>query len=74
MLFGVHATLAATMKQSARLVTYRSCVATARNPPLSYWYEWSLSDQQPYFPMASVEAQSNRPPIFGSQPAVGTED
>jgi tetratricopeptide (TPR) repeat protein len=48
MLFGMPATLAATMKQSARLVTYRSCVATARNPPLSYWYEWSLSDQQPF--------------------------
>jgi tetratricopeptide (TPR) repeat protein len=27
---------------------YRPCAATARNPRLSFWYEWSLSDQQPF--------------------------
>ena len=36
------------MNQAARPVAYRPCAATARNPPLSSWYEWSLSDQQPF--------------------------
>ena len=36
------------MNQAARFVAYSSCAATARNPPLLFWYEWSLSDQQPF--------------------------
>jgi tetratricopeptide (TPR) repeat protein len=33
------------VSQAARSVAYSSCAATARNPPLSPWYEWGLSDQ-----------------------------
>ncbi len=42
------AELGAAVNRAARLIAYRPCAATARNPPLSFWYEWSLSDQQPF--------------------------
>lgn len=48
MLFGVPAGLGAVVNQTARPAAYRPGAATARNPPLSFWYEWSLSDQPPF--------------------------
>lgn len=34
----------AAVSEAARSVVQRTCASTARNPPLSPWYEWSLSD------------------------------
>lgn len=36
------------MNHAARSVAYSSCAATARNPPLSSWYEWGLGDQSAF--------------------------
>jgi len=40
--------------EAARSVAHRPCAATARNPPLSAWYEWSLSAQEPFPDLADT--------------------
>ncbi len=48
------------MKEAVRSVAQRPCAATARNPPLSPWYEWSLAGQEP-FPAPEDTVYEGRP-------------
>lgn len=58
--FGVPAAnWGAAVNEPGRSPAQRPCAATARNPPLSPWYEWSLRSQEP-FPVPADTAQGRQ--------------